>query len=98
MMQGLFQSFQSETTCFQAGENEFQEKEEEEEEEGLKVPLFHGCVLRYFKQPTGGADPASVGVCRLLVLTLNTKEEEKELVVRAFGEEHSVKTALHASF
>lgn len=55
-------------------------------------------VLRYVKQPLGGADPALVGVCRRLVLTLNTKEEEEELVVRAFGEEHSVKTASHASF
>lgn len=82
---------------FSSKKNKFQEKEEEEEEEGLKVPLFHGCVFRYFKQPLGGADPALVGVCRLLVLTLNTKEEE-ELVVRAFEEEHSVKTALHGSF
>lgn len=69
---------------------------EKEEEEGLKVPLFHGCVFRLFKQPLGGADPALVGVCRLLVLTLNTKEEE--LVVRASGEEHSVKTASRTSF
>lgn len=47
----------------------------------------------YFEQPLGGAVPALVGGRVLLVLSFNTNEEE--LVARASGEEHSVKTAAH---
>lgn len=46
----------------------------------------------YFEQPLGGADPAMVGGCVLPVLSFNTNEEE---LGRAFGEEHSVETAVH---
>lgn len=50
-------------------------------------------LFRYFEQPLERAVPALVGVCVLLVLNFNTNKEE--LVMRAFGEEHSVKTAAH---
>lgn len=68
------------------------QKERNTEEVGLKRSSF-SWVFRYFEQPLGTAVPALVGVRVLLVLNLNTNEEE--LVMRAFGEEHSVKTAAH---
>lgn len=76
--------------CFQAEKKE--RKKERQKEVRLKS-LFHVCFFRYFEQPLGGADPALVGGCVLPVLSFNTNEEE--LVMGAFGEEHSVKTAAH---
>lgn len=55
-------------------------------------PLFYGCfglLSRVSGQVGGWAPPA------FLVLSFNTNEEE--LVMRAFREEHSVKTAARES-
>lgn len=87
MMHGLFQSFQDETKCFQAGEKKTTR--------WLKELLFFMDVSVFLSshwvsgQVGGGALPV------FLVLNFNTNEEK--LVMRAFREEHSVKTAARVS-
>lgn len=74
--------------CFQA------EKKKRRRSWVKKFLFFHGCISSSH-WGVGGAVPALVGGCVLLVPSFNTNEEE--LVMRAFGEEHSVKTAARVS-